>query len=405
MNDPGMIERQTYLSEVRPFMDKDIVKVLVGMRRSGKSVLLQQIQAELIQKGIPTENMLFMNFESMQWERAASSYKAFYDEVSVFASDLKGKAYLFFDEIQTVDHWEKAVNSFRVDFDCDIYITGSNSKLLSGELSTLITGRYVSFVVYPFSFDELREALPGKPDLELWEMYRVLGGMPFLSSIDYARESSVSYLQDVFNSILLKDIVQRNGFRNSDQLERVLTYFISEIGTTYSVDNMVNVMKSEKRPVSNDSVYNYLKSAEDAMLISRVKRYDVMGKAILRGSEKVYITDIGLREAVLGSNDRRPDLIMENIVFNELKRRGYDVFIGRNGEKEIDFIAQKGSEKAYIQVAYLMENESTRDREFSAFIGIEDNFPKYVISSDRVDYSKDGVQHLNIIEFLSGCEI
>nr|WP_277926791.1 ATP-binding protein [Adlercreutzia sp. JBNU-10] len=394
-----VIPRQRYLSRIIPFIDKDVIKVLVGMRRSGKSTLLEEVQTVLLSRGVPPENIIALNFESMRWGQAAASPEAFYQEVMALANHLEGRVYLFFDEIQTVEHWERPVNSFRVDLDCDIYLTGSNSTLLSSELATLIAGRYVSFEVQPFSLRELVDATELNP-AEAFEAYRVLGGLPFLSHVSYDRDTSVSYLRDVFNSIVLKDVVQHRNFRDADQLERILAYFLSEIGTTYSVDNIVNMLKQERRRLSNDTVYNYLQAAEEAFLISRVRRFDIKGKALLRGSEKVYVTDIGLREALLGTNASRVDLVLENLVFNELRRRGYTVHVGKLGTREIDFVAERDGGRLYIQVAYLLELESTREREFSAFDGIADGYPRLVVSADTADWSRNGCRHWNIIDFL-----
>lgn len=396
-----MIKRTEYLSKIEPFIDKDVVKVLVGMRRSGKSTLLESIRDRLFEKGVPRENTLTMNFESMRWEEAALSARSFYDTVLDLVKDVRGRVYLFFDEIQNVPDWEKAINSLRTDIDCDIYLTGSNSKLLSGELSTLISGRYVSFEVFPFSLAELMTALGIADAQKAYDIYRIYGGLPFLSHIEYAPESSLSYLRDVFNSIVLKDVIQRHGFRNTDQLERIVSYFISEVGTTYSAENIVKVLKEENRSSSVDSVYNYLQAASDALLLSRVKRYDVKGKALLRGGEKVYITDIGLREAMFGNNATRLDIVLENLVFVELRRRGYEVYVGKVGTKEIDFIAEKNGKKLYFQVAYLLESASTREREFSALQEIRDNYPKFIVSADVADWSCDGIRCLNIIDFLT----
>lgn len=395
-----MIKRTEYLSKIEPFIDKDVVKVLVGMRRSGKSTLLESIRDRLFEKGVPCENTLTMNFESMRWEEAALSARSFYDTVLDLVKDVRGRVYLFFDEIQNVPDWEKAINSLRTDIDCDIYLTGSNSKLLSGELSTLISGRYVSFEVFPFSLAEFMAASGIDDAQRAYDIYRIYGGLPFLSHIEYAPESSLSYLRDVFNSIVLKDVIQRHGFRNTDQLERIVSYFISEVGTTYSAENIVKVLKEENRSSSVDSVYNYLQAASDALLLSRVKRYDVKGKALLRGGEKVYITDIGLREAMFGNNATRLDIILENLVFVELRRRGYEVYVGKVGTKEIDFIAEKNGKKLYFQVAYLLESASTREREFSALQEIRDNYPKLIVSADVADWSCDGIRCLNIIDFL-----
>lgn len=395
-----MIERKKYLERIEPFIDKDIIKVLVGMRRCGKSTLLESIREMIINRGIPRENTLIMNFESMKWEDTATSARSFYNTVISFTKNMTGRSYLFFDEIQTVMDWEKAINSLRVDIDCDIYITGSNSKMLSGELATLLGGRYVSFEIYSFSLLEVMDALKINDPQYAYELYRVLGGLPFLSSINYVQESSISYLRDVFNSIVLKDVIQRHNFRKTDQLERIISYFISEVGTTYSVENIVKTLQEDKRSISIDSVYNYLQAASNAMLLSRVKRYDVKGKALLRGGEKVYITDLGLREAMFGNNANRLDIVLENIVFVELRRRGYEVYVGKVGVKEIDFIAVKNGKKIYLQVAYLLESASTREREFSALEDVPDNYPKYVVSTDKTDWSCDGIQCLNIIDFL-----
>jgi len=396
-----MIKRDLYLDNIKPFMSKDLVKVITGMRRSGKSTLLEQIKAELFSQGISKDSIISMNFESIQFDSLLDSHTSFYQEVMRLAGGKEGKLYLFFDEIQMVNSWERAVNSFRVDLDCDIYITGSNASLLAGELASLLAGRFITFEVLPFSFKEMVLAMPALTQDEVFDIYRTIGGLPFLTQVNFSRQESLAYLQDIFNSIVLKDIVQRNSFRDTDQLEKVLAYFISEIGTTISVKNLSNVFAEEKRPVSREGIYNYLNAAEDAMLLSRLKRYDVKGKDILRGQEKVYVTDLGLRESLFHNNEARIDMVLENIVFNELKRRGFEASIGKNGTKEIDFVAKKGSELQYFQVAYLLASEETIEREFSAFAGIDDNYPKTVISMDTVDFSRNGIQHMNIQDFLS----
>lgn len=396
-----MIPRPTYLSLIEPLIGKDIVKVLTGMRRSGKSTLLGDIKSLLLTNGVRAENIVAMNFESLRWEEATESPRALYETVLSLTEGVEGRLYLFFDEIQVVREWERAVNSLRVDLDCDIYLTGSNSKLLSGELSTLLAGRYIAIEVFPFSLQELKSAFPEKETRELYGRFRTYGGLPFLSHIDYAPESSLAYLNDVYGSIVLRDIVQRHGFRNSDQLERVLGYFISEIGTTLSVENISHVLREEGRPASVDSIYNYLQAAEDALLLSRVRRFDIKGKALLRGGEKAYLTDIGLREALLGSNGRRPDLVLENLVFVELRRRGFQVHVGRIGKKEIDFVAEREGNLLYIQVAYLLESERTREREFSALEEVKDGYPKMIVSADEEEWSRSGIRCFNIIDFLT----
>lgn len=395
-----MIQRTEYLSRLEPLIGKDIIKVITGMRRSGKSTLLEAVRDKLLADGIAPANIITINFESMQWENAASSAQAFYQTVISLTQDIRGKVYLFFDEIQVVTEWERTINSLRVDLDCDIYLTGSNSKLLSGELSTLLAGRYVSMEVFPFSLQEIAQAFPGKDPRELYDLYRIYGGLPFLSHISYSPESSIPYLRDVFNSIVLKDILQRRRLRNSDQLERVLSYFMSEVGTTFSIDNIVNSMKSDGRKISADSVYSYLQAAEEALLLTRVRRYDIKGKAILQGSEKAYLTDVGLREAMFGNNARRLDLVLENIVFVELRRRGFQAYVGRIEKREIDFVVERGGNRIYIQVAYLLESESTREREFSALQAVDDNYPKLIVSVDEADWSDNGIKCWNIVDFL-----
>jgi predicted AAA+ superfamily ATPase len=299
-----------------------------------------------------------------------------------------------------VASWERAVNALRVDLNCDIYLTGSNAKLLSGELATLLAGRYVSILVMPFSFLEVSKALPDLSNKEAFKLFSQLGGMPFLTQLNYQRKESLSYLTDVFSSIVLKDIISRNDFREPEQLERLLRYFLSETGTTFSVSNIANIFAEERRPVSRESIYNYLAAAQDAMLLQRVRRFDVKGKDILRGGEKAYVVDVGLREALLGNNEARIDRVLENIIYLELLRQGFDVFIGKNDRREIDFVARRGADLVYLQVAYLLASEETREREFSAFAGIQDSFPRYVLSLDDIDFSQNGIRHINVIEFL-----
>ncbi len=391
--------REDYLKKIRPFIDKDVVKVLVGMRRSGKSTLLLQVRDGLAERGVAPGNMIAMNFES---EALAPfrTHDALYREIVRRIEGAVGRVYLFFDEIQRVASWELCVNSLRVDIDCDIYLTGSNAHLLSGELATHLAGRYLSIMVQPFSYREALLAMPNRTPREVFSSYRVLGGMPFLAQTDFVREESMAYLRDIYNSIVLKDIVQRYSFRDIDQLERVIAYFFSEIGTTFSAKNIVNVLADEKRPASRESIYRYIEACESALLISRVRRQDVMGKELLRAQEKLYVTDVGIREALLGTNESRVDCVLENIVYNEMVRRGWRVTIGKVGTREIDFVGDRAGERMYVQVAYLMESEATRQREFGAYESVPDNYPKYVVSMDEVDFSQNGILHLNVRDFL-----
>ena len=298
----------------------------------------------------------------------------------------------------------KCVNSARVDFDCDIYITGSNAKLLSGELATYLGGRYVEFIVYPFSFEEFlecRRQSGNKPDISAeFRTYLELGGMPFLSNLNEDRAASLQYLSDVYNSVILKDVVKRYNIRDVDLLERIITYVMANVGHTFSARSISNYFKNENRKVAPETVLNYIKACCDAYLLYQVSREDLVGKKILSVNEKYYIADHGIREAVYGSNTRDMDQLLENIVCMELIRRGYDVTIGKIGEKEIDFIANKNGSKVYVQVAYLLAGEETIRREFGVYADIRDNYPKYVVSMDEFDMSRDGIKHRNIQEFL-----
>ena len=319
-------------------------------------------------------------------------------------SDIKDKAYIFLDEIQEVADWEKCINSMRVDYNCDIFITGSNAKLLSGELATYLGGRYVEFVIYPFSFGEYLESRRiSEGDISIsveFKTYIDFGGMPFLVNLNKDREASVQYLRDVYNSVILKDVVKRNNIRDVELLERIITFVMANVGHTFSARSVSNYLKSENRKVSAETVLNYIKACEEAYLFYRFNREDLVGKKILTINEKYYIADHGLREAVYGGNTRDMDQLLENIVCMELLCRGYNVTIGKAGDKEIDFIAEKAEEKLYIQVAYLLPTEDTINREFGVYKSIKDNYPKYVLSMDEFDLSRNGVKHCNLREFL-----
>lgn len=398
-----MINRELYMSRIRPFIGNELIKVLTGIRRSGKSIMLNLIQKELVAIGVDENQFISINFENMSNVHLCSA-EALHKEISKQISTINGKSYLFFDEIQEVIGWEKCINSFRVEFDCDIYITGSNAKLLSGELATYLAGRYVEFVVYPFSFEEFSElyhtVFPGADSREMFTRYLSEGGMPYLSNLRYAEQPSRQYLQDLYNSVVLKDIVKRNNIRDVDLLERIIAYITSNIGTTFSATAISKYIKSEGRTVAPETILNYIKACEDAFLFYRVRRQDLQGKKILTVNEKYYIADHGIREAVFGGNMRDINLIFENIVYMELLRRGYKVTIGKLGEKEIDFIAEKQNQKIYVQVSYLLASEETIKREFGVYDNIRDNFPKYVVSYDEFDMSRDGMKHMNILKFL-----
>jgi len=400
-----MIKRELYMSHIRPFIGNDLIKILTGIRRSGKSVMLEFIKQELAASGVNENQFISIDFENMSNAHLCFA-NALHEEITRRVKDISGKAYLFFDEIQEVAGWEKCVNSFRVEFDCDIYITGSNAKLLSGELATYLAGRYVEFMIYPFSFQEFSKLYQEVfPDADtdsrvMFTRYLTDGGMPYLSNLRYAEQPSRQYLQDLYNSVVLKDIVKRNNIRDVDLLERIIAYITANVGTTFSATAISKYLKSEGRTVAPETILNYIKACEDAFLFYRVRRQDLLGKKILTVNEKYYMADHGIREAVFGGNRKDINLIFENIVFMELLRRGYKVTVGKAGEKAIDFIAEKQGQKLYVQVVYLLASEETIRHEFGAYNAIKDNYPKYVVSYDEFDMSRDGLKHRNIREFL-----
>lgn len=398
-----MIKRETYMSRIRPFMGNELIKVLTGIRRSGKSVMLDLIQDELVENGVNCRQFIFLNFENMA-NLPLCTAAALHDEIIRRASQIQGKVYLFFDEIQEVEAWEKCINSFRVELDCDIYITGSNAKLLSGELATYLAGRYVEFVIYPFSFQEFMElyhtVYPDTDTRQCFAKYLTLGGMPYLCNLRYDEAASRQYLRDLFNSVELKDVVRHNNIRDVDMLERIIAYITAGIGTTFSSTAVSKYLKSEGRTVSPETVLNYIRACTDAFLFYQVKRQDLQGKKILAVNEKYYIADHGVREAVLGGNMKDINLVLENIVYMELLRRGYTVTVGKLSDREIDFVCENRGNKLYVQVAYLLASEDTVRREFGVFDRIRDNFPKYVVTLDEFDMSRDGIKHRNIRDFL-----
>ena len=398
-----MIKRELYMKRIRPFIGNELVKVLTGIRRSGKSVMLDLIKEELLASGIDGGQFISLNFENMSNAHLCTA-QALHDEIIHRATEIKGKVYLFFDEIQEVDAWEKCINSFRVELDCDIYITGSNAKLLSGELATYLAGRYVEFVIYPFSFGEFMElyrtVCPDADSRQCFNQYLTMGGMPYLANLRYEEAASRQYLRDLFNSVELKDIVKRNNIRDVDMLERIIAYITSNIGTTFSSTAISKYLKSEGRSVSPETVLNYIKACTDAFLFYQVKRQDLQGKKILTVNEKYYVADHGIREAVFGGNRKDINLVLENMVYLELLRRGYMVTVGKVGDKEIDFVCEDQGNKLYVQVAYLLASEETIQREFGVYHQVRDNFPKYVVTLDEFDMSRDGIKHRNIRDFL-----
>lgn len=395
-----MIIRERYLKLIRPFYDQDLIKVLIGIRRSGKSVILTQIMDELKQKSIDSKHIIYMNFEDYDYEAYADPQKL-NDYIKEKINDDE-KYYIFFDEIQNVDKWERVVNSLRATKNTSIFITGSNSDLLSSDLATHIAGRYVSFKVTPFTFEEVCELLnvTDSRDIEdAFNDYIKWGGMPqrFMQNDDNSKRT---YLYDIYDSIIMKDIVKRFNIKDIDLLRRIITYILTTPSQVFSPDSLKKYMQSDSRNVSLETLYNYLDYIVRANLISKAERYDVRGKRILTGKYKYYLTDLGFTNLLSVGRKEQIGSYLENIVYNELIARGYNVNVGTLDNGEIDFIATKFNEKIYIQVAYILSDESVITREFGAYKKIEDNYPKYVLSMDKFDLSQNGIIHKNIIDWL-----
>ena len=395
-----MIIRERYLKQIRTFYNQDLIKVLIGIRRSGKSVILTQIIEELKKNETDDEHIIYMNFEDFDYEEYTDP-KKLNNYVKEKIKDDK-KYYIFFDEIQNVNSWEKVVNSFRATKNTSIFITGSNSDLLSSDLATHIAGRYVSFKITPFTFSEVCELLniTDKNDLdETFNDYIKWGGMPqrFMQSDDSSKKT---YLSDIYDSIVIKDIVKRFNIKDIDLLNRIVTYILTTPSQTFSPESLKKYFESESRGVSLETLYNYLDYIVRANLIAKAERYDIRGKRILTGKYKYYLTDLGFTNILSDGKKEQLGAYLENIVYNELIARGYNVNIGNLENGEIDFIATKFEEKIYIQVAYILSDESVIKREFDAYKKIEDNYPKYVISMDKFDFSQNGIIHKNIIDWL-----
>lgn len=400
-----MIQRERYMREIINFMDKPIIKVLTGMRRCGKSALLELIIEELTERGISRENIIHMNFESLKYEQL-KNYRSLYSEISSYAQRTAGRIYILLDEIQEVEEWEKAVNSLRVDFDCDIYITGSNARLLSSELATLLAGRYVEIHVYPLDFKEYLAFATENPEeshlsiQDKFANYLRFGGLPGIHQMKWQSEPLMQYLTDIYNSVLLKDVIKRNNIRDTALLESIALYIMDNIGNTFSAKTVSDFLKNQGRKLSTETVYNYLKALEAAFLIHKVTRFDIKGKRLLETQEKYYLSDLGLRHAVMGYRDNDIASMLENVVYLELIRRGYSVNIGKQDSAEVDFVADKGNDRLYIQVCYVLTEENT-DREFAPLEAISDNYEKVVISTDSlISFNLGGIKQKNILDFL-----
>ena len=392
-----MIERNEYLNQIRPLVGKHIIKVFTGVRRSGKSTLLKLIIKELKNNGVDENNIILIDFDSVEALRF-SDITQVSDYIQDSTKNVDGKIYLFFDEVQRITQWERLVNAYFNDENYDVYVTGSNSKLLSGEFATYLTGRYVEIKVYPFSFKEYLEYYKDSNlnQKELFNQYIENGGMPS----SFQLENKMQYLDDLTSSIINKDILQRFNVKNTDLLNNLFAFLLSNIGNLFSANSIHDFLKGKKIKVSINTIYNYLDYLQEACLIYQVKRYDVVGKTLLNHLEKYYVVDHGIRESIFNRNMVDIGQILENIVYFELLRRGYKVNVGIINKNEIDFVVSKNKEVKYIQVTYILSDEDVVKREFGNLLNIGDNYPKYVISMDEIDMSRMGVKHLNIIDFL-----
>ena len=398
------IIRSVYFDKIVPFIDKPVVKVITGIRRCGKSVMMEQIQNYLVKKGVNEKCILSLNFESFTDERV-HSFESVSAAVKALDENSGGKKlYLFFDEIQELAGWEKLINSYLIDFNCDIYITGSNAKLLSGELATYLAGRYIEIKMYPFSFAESFEALKMLnktiSQKDAFDIFVNTGGYPFLYNFDFNDAQKKQYLDDIFNSIILKDICNRYKIRDVALLKTLITFFISNIGNTFSSSSLIKYLKNEKRSLSTETVYNYLEYCKEACLLHLVSRQNLEGKEILSTQEKIYITDHGIRQSLFMKNQKDINQILENIVYVELLRRGYSVTVGKTKNQEIDFCVQNENGIEYYQVCYLLASDETVEREFGVYSNVKDNYPKYVLSLDDFDFSQNGIIHKNVIKWL-----
>ena len=395
-----MIKRELYLSRIRGFYDSTLVKILVGIRRCGKSVILKQIMEELKEKGIADDHILYINFEFIEYEELCD-YKNLNAYVKEHIVDQK-LYYVLFDEIQNVEMFEKVINSLRASLDnVSIFMTGSNSKLLSEELSTVLSGRYVSFQIYPLNYREYVE-LTGRDSQKeetFWD-YLKWGGLP--NRTQFEDETNIKdYLHSVFDSIILRDVVERLGLKDTSLFNLLLQYIIDTTGREFSAKNVLDFLQREGRNVSTTTLYSYLDALCKALIVRKVYRYDIHGKAVLKTLNKFYMTDLGIAQIKNHNYEINRTMALENVVFNELLTRGYDIYVGKTTKGEVDFIVTRDAEVNYIQVAYLLSDDRVIEREFGAFAAIDDNYPKYVISLDRVNFSREGIIHRNMIDFLT----
>lgn len=394
-----MVIRPNYLEKIRPFIDVKLVKILAGIRRCGKSTILEMLKQELLARGVEGSNIITRKYSNEDYDEFFTS-KQMYEELKGFMVNGK-RYYLLLDELQEVSGWEKVVNTLLEEFDTDIYVTGSNSKLMSGEISTYLTGRYVQIPVYTLSFKEFLSFRRnfGKSIEEHLQEYIRYGGFPLIASADFDEQSAYSIIEDIFNSVALNDIIRKYSITNVDMFNRIVRFVVENLGKTFSANSVANFLKSEKRTVSVETIYNYLEWLEKAFVIYRCKRYDLQGKRVLKTQEKFYIADQSIKYALYGFNVTSVASTMENIVFFELKRRGYDVYIGKNADKEIDFVAEKRGERLYVQVC--RELPETSDREIANLLEIKDGYPKIVVTlNGYASGNENGVRIVKLSDFL-----
>ena len=402
-----MIDRPLYVDKIMAYVDTPFVKILTGVRRCGKSTILKMIMERLkTERNIPEDRIISCRFDSMEYEdmTAKQIYTLLKDQLSS-----TGRTYLFLDEVQEIKGWEKVVNSLASDFDVDLYITGSNSRMMSSEIATYLTGRYISFRIFTLSFGEYlmfksKFANVGEPKTELANYVR-LGGFPATHLQAYSQDEIYTIVRDIYNSTIFSDIVKRNQVRKIDQLERVVKYTFSNVGNTFSAKSIADYLKSERRSLDNETVYSYLDKLEKAYLLHRCSRYDLQGKEILKTQEKFYLADVALRYSVLGYNADSVASSLENIVYLELCRRGYTVYVGKTSDGEIDFVAVRQNEKIYVQVTQEINSEKTEKREYSRLLEIPDNYPKFVLTTDEfAGGNYEGIKTMHIADFLLSAE-
>ncbi|MBR1413341.1 MAG: ATP-binding protein [Bacilli bacterium] len=394
-----MLKREIYLKRIRGFYDSDLIKILVGIRRCGKSVILRQIMQEIKEKNVDDNHIIYINLELIEYNDLLD-YKKLNSYIKERIKDNK-KYYVFLDEIQKVEHFEDVINSLRVSIkNISIFITGSNSKLLSNELSSVLSGRYVLFNIYPLSYKEFIELTnkDAKSEETFWD-YVKWGGLP--NRTEFTDEINIKdYLHSVFDSIILRDVIERLGLKDTLLFNLLLQYIVDTTGRQFSAENVINYLKNEGKSISSETLYLYLDALCKALIIKKIYRYDIHGKAILKTLNKYYMTDLGIAQIKNNNFEITKSFAVENVIFNELLVRGYEVYIGKTKDGEIDFIATKNDEQLYFQVTYLLTDDKVIEREFGAYKEINDNYPKYVLSLDKTDFSKQGIIHKNIIDWL-----